>query len=92
MLYQKPEIWNLTSHKLHNESLQIKLCGQKGLLHGTQELPVPLWGVGMQQEEGKTEEQSEWRCDGKAGKIEEQRVSFVSFFICFWIEGVCVSF
>lgn len=53
MLYQEPKIWNLTSHTLHNESLQIKLCGQKGLLHDTQQLPVSLRGVGMRQRGGE---------------------------------------
>lgn len=32
MMYQKPEALNLTNNSLHNEYLQVKLLGQKGLL------------------------------------------------------------
>lgn len=42
MVCQTPKALNLTHDTLNNEHLQRKLFRQKGLLHDTAQLPVPL--------------------------------------------------
>lgn len=42
LVLMKSEVLNLTTNTLHNNHLQVKLFRNKGLLHDTQQLPVPL--------------------------------------------------
>lgn len=88
MPYQKPEALNLTNDSLHSKHLQVKLFGQGGLVHDTQQLPC---------------HQDQGRGDGNVGKTEEQSEVFFGggclFLFCFLLfvlfceglRGVCFN-
>lgn len=54
MVYQTPEALNLMNNTLHNKYLQIKLFGQRGIMHDTQLLPMPV--TKMNEEETERQE------------------------------------
>lgn len=54
MVYQTPEALNLMNNTLHNKYLQIKLFGQRVIMHDTQLLPMPV--TEMNEEETERQE------------------------------------
>ena len=59
MVYQTPEALNLMNNTLHHKYLQIKLFGQRGIIHDTQLLPMPVTKMNEEETERQKRTRSE---------------------------------